>query len=157
MVSPYARHGLEAVIYLCFRTARGVIWLFTEAVLFLVDNLPGADPFKTRFKSETQKVMRSINDWQISPCNPGSGGCCGCLTSCGCFRCALPHGVKMEPGLKDRQLKDTLEDTEQFEEMMKKETKSESWLHKFYRAERWLHQSLLLLLSTAVLTWTIMV
>jgi hypothetical protein len=63
----------------------------------------------------------------------------------------------MEPGLKDRQLKDTLEDTEQFEEMMKKETKSESWLHKFYRAERWLHQSLLLLLSTAVLTWTIMV
>ena len=40
----------------------------------------------------------------------------------------------MEPGLKDRQLKDTLEDTEQFEEMMKKETKSESWLHKFYRA-----------------------
>ena len=26
----------------------------------------------------------------------------------------------MEPGLKDRQLKDTLEDTEQFEEMIKK-------------------------------------
>jgi hypothetical protein len=63
----------------------------------------------------------------------------------------------MEPGLKDRQLKDVLDDTEHFDELMRKETRSESWLHKFYRTERWLHQSLILLLSIAIFTWTIMV
>ena len=148
MVSPYARRGAEAFIYLIFRFVRGAIWLVTEALLFLVDNLPGADSCKPRFKSMIQRVMRWSNSWQISPCNPGM--------TC-CFRCALPHGLKMEPGLKDRQLKDVLDDTEHFDELMRKETRSESWLHKFYRTERWLHQSLILLLSIAIFTWTIMV
>jgi hypothetical protein len=111
-----------------FRIFRGLTWLFTEAILFLVDNLPGANSCKSRF----QQCMLGIN-------------------SC------LPHGVKLEPALKDRQLKDILEDTEEFDKLMSKETRKESLLHRFYRAERWLHQSLILLLSIAIFTWTIMV
>ena len=81
----------------------------------------------------------------------------------GALRHLLPIGVRKDPALNDQQLNRVLDDTERFDRVTQDPAKEgawrswHSWRLWFYKIESLVHQTVLSLVLTFVLIWTVMV